>query len=169
MKRFWILILGLCVLALGSVQAQQYKVGYFDTQYVLPKMTEYKRAQTEMQTYTKKLEDEFKRKQQMFQKQVQTFRQQEPKMSAAARKARGEQLSKQQMELQRFQQTAQTRIDKKKSELLDPIYKKVELVLAAVAKEGKYNFILRKESSLYSNKKYNISDAVLKKLGVKTN
>lgn len=169
MKRFWILMLGLTVLALGSVQAQQYKIGYFDTQYVLPKMTEYKRAQTEMQTYTKKLEDEFKRKQQMFQKQVQTFRQQEPQMSAAARKARGEQLSKQQMELQRFQQTAQSRIDKKREELLNPIYKKVENILSAVAKEGKYNFIIRKETALYSNKKHDISDAVLKKLGVKTN
>ncbi|WP_299456433.1 OmpH family outer membrane protein [uncultured Microscilla sp.] len=169
MKRIWILMLGLCMLTLSTAQAQQYKIGYFDTQYVLPKMTEYKRAQTEMQTYTKKLEDEFKRKQQMFQKQVQAFRQQEAKMSAAARKAKGEQLSKQQMELQRFQQTAQTRIDKKRGNLLNPIYKKVEAALAVVAKEGKYNFIIRKETALFSNKKYDISDVVLKKLGIKTN
>lgn len=167
MKRIWILMLGLCLLGLGSVQAQQYKIGYFDTQYVLPKMPEYKRAQTEMQTYTKKLEDELKRKQQVLQKQVQLFRQQERNMSPAARKAKGEQLTKQNMALQKFQQSAQTNIDKKREGLLTPIYKKVENALKAVAKEGKYSYVFRKETSLYSNKKYNISDVVLKKLGIK--
>lgn len=156
-------------MGLGSLQAQQYKIGYFDTQTVLPKMPEYKRAQTEMKTYAKKLEDELKRKQQVFRKQYQDYLQQEKNLSVAARDAKQKQLQKQDADIRQFQQTARVNIQKKEGELLTPIYKKIEGVLKSVAKEGNYNFILRKETSIFAQKKYDISGMVMKKLGIKTN
>ncbi|OJJ16658.1 hypothetical protein BKI52_32640 [marine bacterium AO1-C] len=167
MKRFWILMICLGVLGLGTLQAQNYKIGYFDTQSVLPKMPEYKKAQTEMKTYAKKLEDELKRMQQVFQKLYQDYQQNGPKMSAAARKTAEANLQKKDAELRQFQQTAPGKIRKKEGDLLKPIYTKVENAIKAVAKEGNYNFIFRRETSIYAGKKFDVSPLVLKKMGLK--
>ncbi len=167
MKKFWILMICLGVLGLGTLQAQNYKIGYFDTQSVLPKMPAYKKAQAEMKTYAKKLEDELKRMQQVFQKLYQNYQQNGAKMSAGARKSAETNLQKKDAELRQFQQTAPGRIRKKEAELLKPIYTRVENAIKAVSKEGSYSFVLRRASSIYASKKHDISPLVLKKMGLK--
>lgn len=167
MKKFWILMICFAVLGLGTLQAQNYKIGYFDTQSVLPKMPEYKKAQADMKTYAKKLEDELKRKQQVFQKLYQDYLAREKSMSAAAKKVAQQNLQKKNAEITQFRQTAPNNIRKKEGELLKPIYTKVENAIKAVSKEGNYNFVLRKETAIYAGKKYDISPLVLKKMGLK--
>lgn len=167
MKKFWILMICFAVLGLGTLQAQNYKIGYFDTQAVLPKMPEYKKAQADMKTFAKKLEDELKRMQQVFQKLYLDYQKRAPKMSTAARQAAEQNLQKKNAEITQFRQGAPGRIRKKEGELLKPIYTKVENAIKAVSKEGNYNFVLRKETAIYAGKKYDISPLVLKKMGLK--
>lgn len=74
--------------------------------------------------------------------------------------------------LQKFQQDAQASIAKKQNDLMQPVYTKVGKAIEEVAKENGYSFILNPQIGpgsdilLYSDEKYDISDLVLKKMGV---
>jgi outer membrane protein len=74
--------------------------------------------------------------------------------------------------MQKFQQDAQSSFQKKQTELMDPIYKKIGKAIEEVAKENAFTFIINPAVTnggdilLYSDEKFNISDLVLKKLGV---
>jgi outer membrane protein len=73
---------------------------------------------------------------------------------------------------QKFQQDAQSSLQKKQADLMEPVYKKVGKTIEEVAKENAYTFIINPQIVgggdilLYSDENYNISDLVLKKLGV---
>jgi outer membrane protein len=73
---------------------------------------------------------------------------------------------------QKFQQDAQSSLQKKQADLMEPVYKKVGKTIEDVAKENAYTFIINPQIVgggdilLYSDENYNISDLVLKKLGV---
>lgn len=74
--------------------------------------------------------------------------------------------------IQKFQQDAQTSLQNKQTALMDPIFKKVGKAIEDVAKENGYAFIIAPQVMgggdilLYSDEKYNVSNLVLKKLGV---
>jgi len=74
--------------------------------------------------------------------------------------------------IQKFQQDAQTSLQNKQTALMDPVFKKVGKAIEDVAKENGFAFIMAPQVMgggdilLYSDEKYNVSDLVLKKLGV---
>jgi outer membrane protein len=74
--------------------------------------------------------------------------------------------------IQKFQTDAQASIQKKQLDLMQPVYTKVGKAIEDVAKEQGYSFIINPQLMggddvlLYSDEKYDISDSVLKKLGV---
>jgi outer membrane protein len=74
--------------------------------------------------------------------------------------------------MQKFQQDAQSSYQKKQTDLMDPIYKKIGKAIEEVAKENAFTFIINPQLAnggdilLFSDEKFNISDLVLKKLGV---
>jgi outer membrane protein len=77
--------------------------------------------------------------------------------------------------LQKFKQDAQLSIQKKENDLILPVYEKVGKAIEAVATENGFSYILNPEmvtggqTLLFADNKYNISDLVLKKLGINTN
>jgi outer membrane protein len=74
--------------------------------------------------------------------------------------------------IEKFKQDAENSYQEKSTGLLDPIYKKIGDVIEGIAKEDGYDFILNPQTPsgeivlLAKNTKYDISDLVLKKLGV---
>lgn len=74
--------------------------------------------------------------------------------------------------IQKFQQDAQTSLQKKQNDLMDPVFKKVGKAIEDVAKENGYSFIINPQIMgggdvlLYSDEKFNISNLVLKKMGI---
>jgi outer membrane protein len=74
--------------------------------------------------------------------------------------------------LQKFSADAQTSLQKKQTDLIDPVFKKVGKAIEETAKEQGFDFIIQPQLSqggdilLYSDEKYDISVAVLKKMGI---
>jgi outer membrane protein len=80
-------------------------------------------------------------------------------------------LQQMQQNIEKLQQDAQTTVQNKQTQLMGPLYKKVGEAIAAVAKENGYTFILTQQIGgldvlLYSDDKMDVSDLVLKKLGI---
>lgn len=70
-------------------------------------------------------------------------------------------------QLENWNQIAQNRIQEKQNELLAPLYRKVADAIADIAKAEKYTYIFNAESLLHAPEGDNISEKILKKLGIK--
>lgn len=145
------------------------KIGYFDTRYVFSKLPEYKNAQNALQVYTKQLQSEAANKQKELQTKYVDFQKlvsAKPPTPAAILEARKAEINKLQQALQQFQQAAQQQVVKKENALLSPISRKVQKAIDKVAKANNYALVIKKEALLFELPGENISDLVLKDLGI---
>lgn len=171
MRKF-VLLLALAIGAFTSyAQTASSKVGYADTDYIFSQLPEFKTIETELKSTQTQLKNQIDGKYQEFQKKVQDYQNNLPNMLDAVRQNTERELQQMQQNLEKLQTDAQTTIENKRTQLMDPVFKKVGKGVEEVAKENGYTFILTQQIGgldviLYADEKADISDLVLKKLGV---
>jgi outer membrane protein len=167
----------LFVLAAGLITTQAQtptastKIGYADVDYVISQLPEAKQIDTELKSTQAQLKNQIDTKSQEFQTKLADYQKNLSTMLDAVRANTERELTQLQENLQKLQQDAQSTIQNKTSQLLDPVYKKVGKAIEEVAKENGFTFILNQQIQgldviLYGDEKMDISDLVLKKLGV---
>lgn len=168
----------LFVLALGVITAQAQtssagatKIGFADVDYIFSQMPEAKQIETELKSTQNQLKNQIDAKTQEFQKKLADYQANLNTMLDAVRQNTERELTMLQENLQKLQQDAQATIQKKQADLMEPVYKKVGTAIENVAKENGYTFILNQQIGgldviLYGDEKHDVSDLVLKKLGV---
>lgn len=173
MRTLPFLILTGCALAAGAQPADQaQKIGYAETDYIMNQLPEFKKLDSELKTHYSQLENQMKLKYDEFQAKMKAFQTMPASTPDAIKADREQELAALQQSLEKFKQEAQTSYQKKQSDLLDPIYKRIGNAIERVAKENGYAFIINPrfvsdgQVLLSWDEKYNISDLVLKKLGV---
>jgi outer membrane protein len=148
------------------------KIGYADWEYIFSKMPESKQIDGQMKTHTSQLEAQLKAKYTEYETKLKAYQAGASTMIDAVRKDKEAELTQLQENIQKFQQDAQTSISKKQGDLMEPVFGKIGKAIEDVAKENGYAFIINPQLVgggdvlLYSDEKYNVSDLVLKKLGV---
>ena len=167
----------LFVLAIGitTTQAQtpsaSSKIGYANVDYIFSQMPEAKQIETELASTQTQLKNQIDAKVQEFQKKLADYQQNLNTMLDAVRQNTERELTMLQENLQKLQQDAQNTIDTKRSQLMQPVYTKVGKAIEDVAKENGFTFILNAQIGgldvvLYGDENNEVSDLVLKKLGV---
>lgn len=157
---------------LFSAQAQTQKIGYADWEYIFSQLPEFKQIDSELKTHADQLQNQMKAKQQDFEAKYKAYQNMPATTPDAIRADKERELQALQEGFQKFQQDAQTSLQKKQQDLMGPVYTKVGKTIEDVAKENGYTFILNPQLVsggdvlLYSDENYNISNLVLKKLGV---
>lgn len=165
------LALSLVAFANASAQTTQ-KIGYADWEYIFSLMPEYKQLENELKTHSTQLENQLKAKSQELETKYKAYQAMPATTPDAIRADKERELQAMQESIQKFQQDAQTSLQNKQTSLLDPVYKKVGKAIEDVAKENGYAFIINPQIVgggdilLYSDENYNISNLVLKKLGI---
>ena len=155
-----------------SVNAQTtMKIGYADVDYILSQMPEAKQVESDLQALNTQLQNQLQAKVQEFQQKMQTYQQGAATMVDAVRAEKETELTQLEQRIQKFQQDAQTSMQKKQVTLMEPLYAKVGTNIEAVAKENGYTHILNGQVGgidvvLYSDEKFDVSDLVLKKMGI---
>jgi|GEM_PF-1265017 len=149
----------------GNVKSSN-KVAYFDQNYVVPLLPEFKKAQKDLEIFRDFLKKEMEKLQIDGQKMMQELEAQGNVMPPAQKQAKTDELQKLDLKLQEMQQAANGKIQEKYSKLLEPIIKNLQTKVDEIAKENGYTFVFRLEVSLHEPKEANISDIVLKKLGI---
>ncbi len=134
-------------------------------------MPEAKQVESELQAHNTQLQNQLQAKVQEFQQKMQTYQQGAATMVDAVRAEKETELTQLEQRIQKFQQDAQTSMQKKQLTLMEPLYAKVGTNIEAVAKENGYTHILNGQVGgidvvLYSDEKYDVSDLVLKKMGI---
>lgn len=169
-----VLIVMITVLMTGQQtfsQDSNLKIGYVDVDYILSEMPETKQVESELKVHENQLQNQLQAKMQQYQKNLADYQQNYETMADAIRTDKERELTQMQQNIQQFQQDAQVSLQKKSSELLQPIYDKIGKAINDVAEAQNYTYILSTRVGsidviLFAQQEHDLSDAVLKNMGI---
>jgi len=173
---FLIPVLGL-TLALSVLPKESFgqKFAYVDTKYILDNISEYKAAQTELDKISVEWQKEIESQYAGIDKLYKSFQAEQILLTAEMKRKREDEIirkEKEAKELQKKRFGVDGDLYKKRQELIKPIQDKVYAAIKEIATIGNYALILDKAGDLnilYSDAKYDKSEAVLNKMGYKAN
>lgn len=150
----------------ASAQQPSTRIAYVDTEYVMSQMPEVKQMEEKLRETQTRLQNDFKTKQETFQKRYQDFTQNGAAVADSIRERNVRELQEMQAELQNFQSEAQNTIENTRKLYMAPLYLKVGNGIREVATKqgyamvipmdiGSYNFVL------HADPKLNISELVV--------
>jgi outer membrane protein len=149
------------------------KIGYTNPEYVMSLMPKYKQAESELQSYHKQLQVQLESKMKDYQAKLEAYQKDLDKLTDVVKQDKEKELIGLQASIKEFQENADVSIQKKEAVLLDPLIQEVQKAIDAVAEENGYTYIFSASVGgsgaiiLYAkNKEEDISDLVLKKLGI---
>ena len=167
------IVLGiLVVLSMGStLLAQKGKIGYCNVDYILAYLPDTKEAESSLKTYQAQLDNQYQAKLKDFQTKYQAYEKGQATMPASIKADKEKELQDLNARIESFSRNAEADLQKKQVELMQPIFDKINNAIENVAKENGYEYILNANSSgvsivLYAPEQNNVSNLVLKKLGV---
>ena len=137
MKNFFKLTLAVVLmLSTSSVFAQ--KFGRIDLAAVVTNMAEFKEAQTNLEAYSKDLQDQLEQIQVEFNKLYADYEKNVATYTDSVRQLKERELTELQQRFQDFQQIAQQDMAKKEAEIMNPIYEKANEAVKKVAAASGY-------------------------------
>jgi len=154
-----------------SSQASQ-KIGHADWEYIFSQLPEYKQIENELKTFETQLQNQIKTKGQELEIKYKAYQTMPADSPDAIKKDKESEIAYLQQNIQKFQQDAQLAMQKKQTDLVTPVFAKVGKAIEAVAVENGFSYIINPQMMeggdvlLFTDEKYNISNLVLKKLGV---
>nr|WP_236668817.1 OmpH family outer membrane protein [Hymenobacter rubidus] len=159
-------------LAATSAQAQApLKIGYTDVQYVLAQMPESKQIESDLKAYNTQLEAQLKSKYADYQAKGEAYQKGEATMTDVVKADKQKELQTLQQSIQEFQQSAQQSLQQKQQTLLKPALDKLQKNIDLVADENGFTYVFNSDGGgspllLHAPKEGDISDLVLKKMGI---
>jgi outer membrane protein len=169
MKRVFLILL-LSFFA-ANIYAQRYC--YVDTKYVLDNMPDYSQAQKELNELSEKWQNEIVARYEAISNMRKAYQAERVLLTPDMKRQREDEIAqaeKEAKELQKKRFSLNGDLFKKREELIKPIQDKIYKALVELAESGNYMVIFDKsnESSIiFASPKYDKSDRILKKLGVK--
>lgn len=166
---FTLLILAGSVLA---VNAQ--KFAYIDSQYILSKIPDYKVAQDQLNQLSVQWQKEIEAKYSEIDQLYKAYKADEVLLTAEMKQKRQAEIEKKEQEakdLQKQRFGVNGDLFKKRQELVKPLQDKIYAAVQALAERENLAVIFDKSSDLtmlYTNIKYDKSDAILKDMGYNT-
>ena len=174
MKRGWFLVLAFLVAAVSAeAQVSGIKIGYTNAEFILSNMPEAKQIESELKVHEQQLSTQLEAKSKDFQAKVAEYQRNAENMIPEVRADKEQELQAMEQSIRKFQQDAQASLGRKQGELLQPVFDKIQVAIDAVAKANGYTHILNSGQPdvglniiLYARDEDNISDLVLKQLGI---
>jgi len=173
MRTLIIFLLGFVALTAHAQTSPPQKIGHADWDYIFSQMPEAKQIENELKTHGTQLDNQLKAKYSEYQAKVNAYQGLPATTPDAIKKDKEAEITQLQESIQKFQQEAQSSLQKKQTDLMAPVFTKVGKAIEAVAKENGYTYILAPQIIggggdiiLYEDDQYNISTLVLKKLGI---
>ena len=146
----------------------QSKVAFFDPQQILGKFKPFQEAQREYGRYEEELNREFTKMQNELQEMKDEYERQKLMLYGAKKQEREQALRKKEEKLQRLVSEVtdpeRGKLAKKQQELTRPILAQVNEVVAEVAKDNGYDYVLNTAALVYANEDHDLTEKVLEEL-----
>jgi outer membrane protein len=173
MKTKWIFILAFFATAFAVKAQSPVKIGYTNAEYILSNMPEAKQIEADLKVHEQQLSTQLDTKSKEFDSKVQEYQRTAENMIPEVRADKELELRNLQQSIQKFQQEAQNSLQRKQAELLQPVFDKIQKAIDEVAKANGYTHIFNSGQPdvglniiLYAREEDNISNLVLKQLGI---
>ncbi len=189
MKKYLIAAFGVLFMGSLNVQAQApataaaatpvtaaagpLKLGYTNIDYLLRQMPESKDIENQLTIQRTQVDSELKRMSKEFEDKLATYEKGQGQMSDVIKKDREAELQSLQSRVQEFQTNAQKTLQDKYGQLVNPVIQKIQKNIDIVAKENGFTYVFNLDAGagttpilLFAPEEGNISDLVLKKMGV---
>jgi outer membrane protein len=167
-------VLGTLILLLGLTNfASAQRYAYVDSQYILDKVPEYAKAQEELDRLSEEWLKEVESKFALVEQKRQEYEAEKillPEEIKVQRLKEIKKLEGEAMELQKQRFGVGGDLFMKREELVKPIQDQIYNAIQSIASERNFAFVFDKANQsnlLYADQKYNISDQVLRKMGIK--
>jgi len=163
----------LCATASSFAQSP-IKIGYTNIEYIIASLPDAKQVEADLKEYEAIVTKELQAKEQEFKQKFEQYKIDAPKLIPLVKKQKEEELQQLQQGLQKFQQQAMMDFEKKKQDLLAPIYEKAQKGINEVAEAEGYTYIISSNAGtapilIYASeeaqKNHDITEKVVKKLG----
>ncbi|MFM7801455.1 MAG: OmpH family outer membrane protein [Limnohabitans sp.] len=154
--------LSFCLLGISSLalNAQEFRVGFVNTDRIFREANTAKVAQTKLEQEFSKREKELVETGNSLKSNAEKLERDSPTLSDTQRSARQRQLVDQDRELQRKRREFQEDLNTRRNEELQQFLEKANKVVKQVAESEKYDLIL--QEAVYINPKHDITDKVIK-------
>lgn len=168
--RFYLIPIFFVIFGLNFVQAQRF--GYIDTDFILNKMPEYKKAQDEINRLSELWEKEIQTMMKNIEGLYSSLQAEQVLLTDAMRKERIEFINRKEADLKEYQKKVfgfGGLFFLKKQELIKPIQDKVWDAVDKVAKKNNLAIVFDKSGELvmiYTDPRYDYTDFVLEELGL---
>ncbi len=152
--------------------AQEVKIGFVNTQEIFSVYPPVKEAQTQLETESKKIEDQLLKMNEEGQKKLEEYQKmaEQPNPDEAILRDKETELQALQMRISNYQKQAREQLQRKQESLMMPINKAVKDAIDAVSAEGGYTYVLDEQVLLFhSSKAENLTSSVRKKLNIPAN
>ncbi len=165
---FFFVLIGL--LSNPVVNAQRW--GYVDTKAILEKIPEYKAAEQEIEQISQKWQKELEAMYANIEKMYQKYEAEKVLLTADVQRKREEEIINEEKKAKEFQKKKfgyEGELFKLREEKVKPIQDKLFKAIEDLAKEKRIDFMLDKSGAvtvLYFNPEYDMTQAVLKKMGI---
>lgn len=167
------LIAGLFIFGFTAVAgAQQQKLGYVNTDYILSKMPGYKGVQQQLQQKSLEWNNRLKTMDEEIQKLKEDFKSQKVLYTEEQKKQKQQKIQAKVTRRKEFMQEkfgAKGEYFQKQKELLEPIQQRVFKAINTVAKRQNIDFVFDRAQNgglLYGNEEFNLNDRVLQELDI---
>lgn len=170
MKKYLLLLSFLMITSVGAF-AQKY--AYVDTEYILSNIPEYKSAQSQIDNISVQWQKEIEARYAEIDKMYRAFQAESILLTEEMKRKRESEIiakEKEAKELQKSRFGVDGDLFKKRQELIKPIQDKIYKALKEMAVKGSFAVIFDKSSDLsmlYTNPKFDKSDAILLAMGYK--
>jgi outer membrane protein len=168
--RVYLITIFFIIFGLNFVNAQRF--GYIDTDFILNKMPEYKKAQEEVDQLSQLWEKEIVAMSKGIEAMYSSLQAEQVLLTDAMRKERTDAIKKKETELKEYQKKVfgfGGLFFLKKQELIKPIQDKVWDAVDKVAKKNSLAIVFDKSGELvmiYTDPRYDYTDFVLEELGL---
>ena len=169
MIRIYIVTLFIVIFGPSFVKAQRF--GYIDTDFILSKMPEYKKAQDEISQLSENWEKEIKDMSKNIEGMYNSLQAENVLLTDPMKKERMDAIQKKEDELKEYQKKVfgfEGLFFLKKQELVKPVMDKIWDAVDKVAKQNNLAIVFDKASQLvmiYTDPRYDYTDFVLDELG----
>ena len=158
-------VAGACVLAsllsLGA-QAQEFRIGFVNTDRIFREANMAKSAQTKLEAEFSKRERELVAQGEKLRVDSEKFEKDAPTLSESQRNTRQRALVEQDRDFQRKRREFQEDLNNRKNEELQGVLERANRIVKQVAEAEKYDVIL--QEAVYFNPKHDITERVIKSL-----
>ncbi|NJO88345.1 MAG: OmpH family outer membrane protein [Chloroflexia bacterium] len=168
MKTYYFLLVLLISLFTEYSYSQKFKYGYINADKVLAQMPEIEKANKDLETYMKQINEHINSKNEEYKNKLADFKKNEQTYNELILADKQNELNKLANDIKQFQQNAQSDINKRKQELYQSAIIKLKKAIKDVATENGYRFIIDNSNGqlLYAEEADDVEIFVKGKLGI---